>query len=462
MKKILPLALLVPLAGCMTNAQVAPEPAPSYTYAPAVAQQPLFTPAQLDILLGAIALYPDPLVALILPASTNASDVVLAARWLQAGGDPSQAELQPWDDSVQALAHYPEIVRWMDQNLTWTKQLGDAFATEPGDVMAAIQRLRARARAAGTLVSTPQQQVIVDSDGIRILPAQPDVIHIPYYDPSVVYVRNYYTYPSETYFNYSSGLAAGWWLSYSLDWGSRSVWTIDRYDRQRYWREHERDWNRQPPRPRVLPGYPGTVPGHVWRPNPSRNDTRPGQIDTRPGRIDTRPPQTDTRPATGQRPGWQRSERDERWRDQRRGETVQQPVVGPSAPAAPPPAATSDRDSGRSRGNTRGVVTPPSDRRSPVPPSMGSPVPPQAWQGRAQPPAPSVSPAPQPRPAPPLHTGTPPPPAYRGPSAPPPAPPAPPPAQTQQSAPPSSPPPAQNQSQESSEERQPPPRLRPH
>jgi len=121
-----------------------PEPAPD----PAL---PLFTAEELEQLLGPIALYPDALIALILPATTAPSDLVLAARYLQAQGNAEQIDYQPWDDSVKALARYPTVVAWMDQNLAWTKQVGEAFASQPADVMNAVQRLRTQARAAGTL-----------------------------------------------------------------------------------------------------------------------------------------------------------------------------------------------------------------------------------------------------------------------------------------------------------------------
>lgn len=246
------IALLIPLAGCSLPAQTTvvertvvapPEPAAP---AAAVAPQPLFTAEQLDTLLGPIALYPDALIALMLPASTNPSDIVLAARFLAAGGDAAQLDGQPWDDSVRALARYPQVVKWMDENLAWTKQLGDAVAYQSEDVMNAIQRLRGRAKAAGTLVSTPEQQVLVENSVIVIVPAQPDVIYVPYYDPVVVYTqpRHYPSYPHRSYFGFSSGLAAGWWLAYGLDWGNRCVVSIDRGHRERFWRDHRQDWHR--------------------------------------------------------------------------------------------------------------------------------------------------------------------------------------------------------------------------
>src|SRR5581483_9486390 len=161
-------------------------------------------------------------IALILPAATNSSDIVLAARYLASGGDAAQVDNQPWDDSVRALTHYPEVIRWMDQNLAWTKQVGDAFAAQPTDVMNAVQRLRAKARAAGTLTDTPQQQVVTDDNAIAIVPTQPDVIYVPYYDPEVVYVPHdeFYGYP---YFTFGAPYATGFWLSFNLDWRHHRV-----------------------------------------------------------------------------------------------------------------------------------------------------------------------------------------------------------------------------------------------
>ena len=134
-------------------------------------------PEALNQLLAPIALYPDALVALILPASTVPSDLVLAARYISSNGDPAQIVNQPWDDSVKSLARYPDVVKWMDQNLEWTTQVGDAFLNQPADVMNTIQQLRVQAIAAGTLVDCPQQRVVKERDCIRIVPAEPDLIY---------------------------------------------------------------------------------------------------------------------------------------------------------------------------------------------------------------------------------------------------------------------------------------------
>ena len=216
---------------------------------PAEEAPPMRPPEQLDQLFGPIALYPDVLIALILPAATVPDDIAAAARYLDDNGDLAKADDESWDDSVKALVHYPDVVRWMAQNLAWTRQAGEAFLVQPVEVMNSIQRLRARARLAGTLVDTPEQRIVVDENGISILPARPEVIFVPSYDPEIVYLsrpRNY----AEPFLTFGFGYDAGDWLGYDLDWRRHRIWTIDRHERERYWRSHQ-DWRRSayPDRP---------------------------------------------------------------------------------------------------------------------------------------------------------------------------------------------------------------------
>ncbi|MEI8313768.1 MAG: DUF3300 domain-containing protein, partial [Verrucomicrobiota bacterium] len=204
-----------------------------------IASQPVPTPVQfgeqkldkekLARLLAPVALYPDALIALILPASTVPSDVVLAARYLKANGDPDQAASQPWDESVKSLTRYPEVLAWMDQNLEWTASLGEAFVEQPADVMSAVQTLRQQAKAAGNLADTPQQKVVEEESSIRIVPADPDVIYVPQYDPQVVYIQSYTSVPFVTF---GLGCAVGMWLSYDFDWNRRC-----------FYRGNWRGWN---------------------------------------------------------------------------------------------------------------------------------------------------------------------------------------------------------------------------
>src|SRR5687768_3596237 len=113
--------------------------------------------------------------------------------------------------------------------------------------MQAVQRLRAKARAAGTLADTPQQQVITEQQVIRIVPAQPDVIYVPHYEPEVVFVDRpiYYGRP---FLTFGVGVAVGSWLAYDCDWRRRTIWIGNRHRR---WTGH--DW-RHPVEP-ISPGH---------------------------------------------------------------------------------------------------------------------------------------------------------------------------------------------------------------
>jgi hypothetical protein len=219
-------------------------------------------PEQLDQLLGPIALYPDALVALILPAATAPSDIVLASRFLAAGGLPESIGNHSWDESVKSLAHYPEVLKWMDDNLEWTQELGEAFIAQPADVMKAVQRLRARAKAAGTLTDTPQQQLVMEGDAICIVPAQPDVIYVPRYDPEIVYVQRP-VYYSEPFLTFGLGFAVGSWLTYDCDWGQRVIW-VGR--RSNGWR---------PPVLFTRPRYVSDPDWRHWKPSPRSRIARP-------------------------------------------------------------------------------------------------------------------------------------------------------------------------------------------
>ena len=199
--------------------------------------QTTYGPDQLDQLLAPIALYPDPLVALILPASTVPADIASAAQYLASNGDPAGVDSQSWDPSVRGLAHYPDVLKWMNDNIDWTRTLGAAFAMQPADVMKSVQQLRARARAAGTLASTPQQQVDVEGDDIRIVPAQQDTIYVPQYDPGVVY--DVPEGDEGPFITFGVGYPVGAWLGYQCDWDSFGIWVGP-------WRPgwgYRRDWS---------------------------------------------------------------------------------------------------------------------------------------------------------------------------------------------------------------------------
>ncbi len=246
-----------------------PPEAPAYAPEPAAYSPPQPPPqsqseSPLDTLLAPIALYPDPLIALILPASTVPWDVSSAADYLVQYGDMTRVDSQPWDPSVRALAHYPSIVSWMAGNIAWTQALGNAFSSAPSDVMDSVQRLRARAVAAGTLASTPQQRVAYDGDQILILPAQPDRVYVPAYDPNVVYSDERDSGYDGPYLYFGEPYPEGLWLSYSFDWRRHRVWEGDRDG----WREHE-GWTHSDFRDGRAPAG-----AHAWQPRPDEDRRR--------------------------------------------------------------------------------------------------------------------------------------------------------------------------------------------
>jgi hypothetical protein len=184
----------------------------------------------LDQLLAPVALYPDPLVSLILPAATYPDQVQQAANFIQGGGSPSQIGNMNWDSSVQGLAHYPAVLEWMGANYDWTLQMGGAFANQPDAVMDAVQDLRRRALAAGTLVSNRRQRVINYENTVQIVPEQAQMIYVPQYDPSVVYVAQPAGFNSEPLFAWSQPYPAGVWLTFDFDWSNHGVYQGDWYD----------------------------------------------------------------------------------------------------------------------------------------------------------------------------------------------------------------------------------------
>ncbi|HEY3863549.1 MAG TPA: DUF3300 domain-containing protein [Verrucomicrobiae bacterium] len=167
----------------------AQDTAPPLDASDAAAPATAFAPEQLQQLVGPIALYPDPLIAELLPAAGFPSEIVQADRYVSQGGDINQVAGQGWDPSVQALAHYANVLKWMDDNLTWTTQLGQAFEGQQADVMNAIQQLRGQAQNLGNLPSTPQETVDSDNGDIEIEPVDPDQMYVPSYPVDQIYVQ---------------------------------------------------------------------------------------------------------------------------------------------------------------------------------------------------------------------------------------------------------------------------------
>jgi hypothetical protein len=263
-----PKTLVWVMVGAMVLSLSPPAPAqqPPPASAPAAASPTVFRTEELDQILAPIALHPDALVAQILMASTYPIEVVQAARFVEANpalkGDALNQALQqyPWDDSVKSLVMFPQVLALLNEKLDWMQKLGDAFLAQQQDVMAAVQRLRARAQEAGQLKTTPEQNVIVEPAAspatapppppgappstttvvtppsttiIKIEPSNPEVIYVPSYDPTVVYgawppaYPPYYPYPAgyfaAGFFTFAAGAAVGAALWGDCNWGRGDV-----------------------------------------------------------------------------------------------------------------------------------------------------------------------------------------------------------------------------------------------
>ena len=224
---------------------------------------PLLGQAELQELVGPVALYPDDLLAVVLPASTYPLQVVQAARFLE--DLKSNPELKPdtdWDDSIIALINYPEVVELLNEDLDWTWRLGEAVVAQQADVVSAVEEFRNRAYAAGNLKSDNYQSVTRDEGIIEIVPVNEEVIYVPYYEPArVVYYQPrpvyyyyprpcpvyYYPYPSSYSFN--RGFFWGVTTAFSIGWRSDHLSVFHHsyrghpYYGVRYW---DRWWYRRP------------------------------------------------------------------------------------------------------------------------------------------------------------------------------------------------------------------------
>src|SRR5438552_4093430 len=199
-------------------------------------QAPKLASGEVDSLVAPIALYPDPLLAQTLAASTYPLEVIQLQQWmdrnknLQGKALADAVAKQPWDPSVQSLVEFPDVVQRMAGNIQWTTDLGNAFLAQQSDVMGAVQRMRAKAQGAGNLKTGVQQVVQTQTvpsgkQVITIEQPNPDVVYVPSYDPTVVYgpAPPAYPYYPYTYPGYVPGTALAWGAGIALGaaaWGS--------------------------------------------------------------------------------------------------------------------------------------------------------------------------------------------------------------------------------------------------
>ncbi len=218
--------------------------------------------AQLQSLVAPIALYPDALLSQMLMAATYPLEVAEADNWLKNNSRLSKSQLedalknQTWDNSVKSLVSFPNALDMMGSKLDWTQKLGDAYLAQPKEVMQAVQALRAKAKQAGNLKSSEQITVSADpQSNIIIQPANPQVIYVPTYNPTVVYgAWPYPAYPPYPVYNpawgfmsFGVGLAVGAALWSTPHWGSGSI-TVNNNNFNRFNNNVNNFQNRAPER----------------------------------------------------------------------------------------------------------------------------------------------------------------------------------------------------------------------
>ena len=283
--------LFLALAGWpfIVNAQVAVAEIEEFEELPTASAE------ELETLIGPIALYPDDLLAIVLPASTFPLQIVEAGRFLE--NLETDASLKPdedWDDSVVALLNYPEVIELLNEDLDWTWRLGEAVVAQQEDVISAIELFRDRAYAAGNLKSDDYQLVAHEGSSIQITPVEEDVIYVPYYEPEQVvvyqprpvyyyYPRSYpvYYYPYPAYHSFHNSFW-GVTTAYAIGWHSHhlSVFHHSFYGHPYYGHSYwDRYWYRRPDihvynnvhvRNSVNVSYNRYRDGDRWQPNVRR------------------------------------------------------------------------------------------------------------------------------------------------------------------------------------------------
>jgi hypothetical protein len=308
---------------------------------------PTFKPEELDQMLAPVALYPDSLLSQVLMAATYPLEIVEAARWSKANpalkGDAAVTAVKDmdWDISVKSLVAFPQVLGQLNDHLDWTQKLGDAMLGQQQDVADSVQRLRAKAAAAGNLQSTPQQTVSMEGSGDSvqyvIAPTDPQVVYVPAYDP--VWAYGAWAYPAypPVYYPLAGALARGffWGVGFAAagalfggwNWGgrgnsyvnvnvNRAVNIDNHFDRNRF--ANNNRWQHDVAhRKGVAYRTPATRQqfGQV-RPGADQRQQFRGQVENRPAvspRADARPnvparaTPTPQRPAIQNRGGVQRS-----------------------------------------------------------------------------------------------------------------------------------------------------------
>jgi hypothetical protein len=190
----------------------------------------------LESLVAPIALYPDPLLAQVLAASTNPAQVDAANTWVAAHSNVTGDALTKavaknnWDPSVKELTHFPGVLSKMSSNRAWSSALGAAYTNDPGAVMSAVQSLRRRAKDAGKLTTNTEMKVVESKQNIVIQSASPQTVYVPSYNPTAVYGQPVAAYPGysgtdmalSNMVSFGTGIGLG-----ALAFGGKNGWGVN-------------------------------------------------------------------------------------------------------------------------------------------------------------------------------------------------------------------------------------------
>jgi hypothetical protein len=222
----------LPWSSFLVQAQEAPQ-AESQEMA-TTEEAPKIPNEQLDSLVAPIALYPDAMLAQTLAASTYPLEVMQLDQWMDKNKNLKDKALvdavakQPWDPSVQAMAALPDVVKRLADDIQWTTDLGNAFLAQEKDVMDAVQRMRKKAKDKGNLKSSEQQKVetkkVEEKTVIVVEQANPQVVYVPTYNPTVVYGAPVYAYPP-IYYPPPGYYAAGMAITFGVGVAMGAMWS---------------------------------------------------------------------------------------------------------------------------------------------------------------------------------------------------------------------------------------------
>jgi hypothetical protein len=168
-------------------------------------------------------------------ASTYPLEIIQLQQWLSKHPGLDQNALaaevkkQPWDPSIQAMAALPDVVKKMADNIQWTTDLGNAFLADQQGVMDAVQRMRVKAEAKGALQSNQHQKVeseVVQGKNVVVIEqANPDIVYVPDYNPTVVYGAPAYAYPYPSIYYPTGGVLAASAISWGAGVAMGAMWS---------------------------------------------------------------------------------------------------------------------------------------------------------------------------------------------------------------------------------------------